>query len=103
MVALQIVPIGRGIAVSTELLGLARVTSGNLPTEKARAEDTPRRDITRASCTPTGASGAMLTVNRVSDAEPSAAITGFAVIFGVENNSALTISRLSPVIVTSTL
>src|SRR6478609_619841 len=43
----------------------------------------------------------MLTVNRVSDAFPSAPTTGFAVIFGVENNNSLTSSRLSPVIVTS--
>src|SRR5688572_14111956 len=101
MVALQIELGCSGMAVSTALFGFVRVTSGSVLTEKVRAEETPRRDITRASQTHGAASGAMLTVNLFSTTFPSAPTTGFAVTLGEENKSALTSSIWLPVMATS--
>src|SRR4051794_21837186 len=101
MVALQMEFACSGIAASTVLLGLVRETSGRVLIENARADDTPSRDITRASQTQGSASGAMVTRNLLSEALPSGPITGFAVTFGDENKSALTSSIFSPMIVTS--
>ena len=90
-------------AVSSEVFGVVRVTSASWLTVKARAEETPSRDTTRASWTPTGASAATVTRNLFASALPSAASLGLAVSLAVENWSSVRSSRFSPVRLTSTV
>ena len=57
IVALQTDSGARGCAVSTELLAFARAVSGSVPTENARADETPSPPI-HTSTIYTAASGA---------------------------------------------
>ena len=82
---------------------MTRVTSGSPPTEKARDDEIPSRDNTRASCTPWGASAAMVTTNVLASGFPASETFGFAVILGSEKSSSFAPSMFSPVIVTSKL
>ena len=90
-------------AVSSEVLVLVRVSSARWLTVNARAEETPSRETTLASCTPTDASAATVTRNLFASGLPSAASLGLAVSLGVENWSSVRSSRFSPVTVTSTV
>ena len=87
VLALQTAAVGNATAVWIVWWAAEQMISGRSPTANARGVDTPSRERIRASCTPTGASDAMVTTNLFGTVCPSAATTGFAVIFGVEKRS----------------
>ena len=76
-------------AVSSDVHGFVRVTSGNPLTENARTEEIPNRAKTRASYSSGGVSGAMVTRNVLASVFPGSVAFGFAVILGFEKSKSL--------------